>query len=230
MRTARITLIVVVILGVLFVAADRIALAVAQGKAAERAQATEGLSDKPKISIKGFPFLTQAASGTLDHVTISADGVVAGGAGRTVEVQDFHADLYHVKLSDGYRSAKADRATGRALITYDELTKAAGGVTVSYAGPGKTDEVRITGSVREAKLSVLSKVTVADGQDDTVRLRAETVPEPFESLGLGDEVRHAIDFSPQLSHLPVGLHLQSVTTGKDGVTVTFSGTGVVLAN
>jgi hypothetical protein len=230
MRAWRVVLVVVVVLGGLFVAADRVGVSLAQKKAAQKAQAAEGLSSRPKVSIKGFPFLTQVASGDLDHVAISADGVSVSSAGRTVQADDFHADLYDVKLSGGFSSATASRATGSAVLTYAELTQAAPkGVTVTSAGGSATDEVRLTFSFMGNSLSVLSKITVQDPATDTVRVRAVGIPKEISALGLESELRSYTDFSPQLAHLPQGLHLQSVTTGADGATVHFSGTSVVLA-
>ncbi|SEG88761.1 Protein of unknown function [Actinacidiphila yanglinensis] len=234
MRAARITLIVVLVLGALFVGLDRLGVYVAQNKAADQAQTSEGLTDKPKVSIKGFPFLTQAVSRKLDHVSINADGVSASSGGQTVQVEDFHADLYDVKLSNGYSQAKAARATGTAKISYAELTKAAPqGITVSYPGGGAKDTVRITGSYLGTHLSVLSKVTVADPKDgsprNTIQLHADGLPKAFTALGLEAKLRNQIDFTPQLTHLPQGLGLTDVVTGPDGITITFGGTGVVLA-
>ncbi|MEW1864656.1 DUF2993 domain-containing protein [Streptomyces sp. NBC_00669] len=233
MRAARITLIVVLVLGAIFVGLDRIAVYVAQNKAASQAQTSEGLTDKPKVGIKGFPFLTQALSGKLHHVTINADGVAASSGGQSVQVEDFHADLYDVKLSNGYSEAKADRATGEAKISYEELTKAApDGITVSYPGDG-TDTVRITGSYLGTNLSVLSKLSVVDPKSgaapNTIQLHAEGLPKEFTALGLETKLRNQIDFTPELTHLPAGLGLTSVTTGPDGITIKFGGHGVVLA-
>jgi hypothetical protein len=234
MRAARITLIVVLVLGAIFVGLDRVALYVAQNKAAEQAQTSEDLTDKPKVSIKGFPFLTQAVSRNLHHVSINADGVSATSGGQSVQVEDFHADLYDVKLSNGYSQAKAARATGTAKISYAELTKAAPqGITVSYPGGGATDSVRITGSYLGTHLSVLSKVAVEDPKSgdapNTIRLHAEGVPKAFSALGLETKLRDFIDFTPQLTHLPDGLGLTKVVTGPDGISIQFGGTGVVLA-
>ncbi|WP_435176960.1 LmeA family phospholipid-binding protein [Actinacidiphila sp. bgisy145] len=234
MRAARITLIVVLVLGVVFVGLDRVAVYVAQNKAAQQAQSSEGLTEKPKVGIKGFPFLTQALSRKLDHVTVSADGVAATSGGRSVQVEDFHADLYDVKLSNGYSRATADRATGTARIDYAELTKAApAGITVSYPGGGATDTVRITGSYLGTHLSVLSKVSVVSASSgaapNTIRLHAEGLPKAFTALGLEEKLRDQIDFTPELTHLPTGLGLSTVRTGPDGITVTFGGKSVVLA-
>jgi LmeA-like phospholipid-binding len=231
MRVARIVLIVVVVLGGLFVAADRVALSVAQNKAAERAAVTQGLTSKPKVSIEGFPFLTQVLFGKLDEVKVSANDIAAGEGGRTLRIDSFHADLHGVKMSNNYSTAVADSADGLAFITYADLTKAApAGITVSYAGARSDNRpmVKLAGSFMGAELSVLSEIKVED--DDTIGLHAENLPEAFTALGLEDQVRKQIDFTTRLTHLPAGISLTSVTTTPDGISVAAAGRHVVLAS
>ena len=85
MRALRILLIVVVILGGLFVLADRVALHFAQNEAADKLRTTENLASTPDVAIKGFPFLTQVASGELDDVEIGIKDYEAdtGSGGST---------------------------------------------------------------------------------------------------------------------------------------------------
>jgi hypothetical protein len=231
MRVARITLIIVVILGGLFVAADRIAVHLAEGKAAERAQASEGLSSKPKVSIEGFPFLTQVAGGKLHDVKITANDIAAGQGDQSVRIEHFDADLHDVKLSGAFTRAVADTADGEAFFTYADLTEAAPkGVTVSYGGTDKNGRamVKVTGSVQNAHLSVLSQLSVRGA--DGLALHAEGLPKAFTALGLENQVRQLIDFTIQLNHLPSGISLTKVSTSPDGISVSGTGKNVVLAN
>lgn len=233
MRVWRIVLIAVVVLGGLFVAADRIAVSVAQNKAAERAQATEGLDHRPKVTIKGFPFLTQAAFGKLDDVQIKAEDIAAGGGGKTLRIATFSADLHGVKFSNSYRTAIADSADGMAFITYADLTKAApAGVTVSAAGSSTDGKpmVKLTGTIPGigTKISVLSQVSVRGA--DSIGLQAQDLPKELKALGLEDNVRQQIDFVSELTHLPSGISLTSVTTTPDGLSVQAGGKHVTLAS
>lgn len=230
MRVARIVLIVVVVLGGLFVAADRIAVSMVQNKAAQRAQATDNLAEKPKVTITGFPFLTQVMGGKLEDVKVSAKDIAAGDGSQSVRIDTFRADLYGVKLSNGFSRAIADHADGNAFITYDDLSKAApAGIKVSYAGASSsgTPRVKLTGSFMGAHLSVLSDVLVSK---DSIGLHAEGLPKELTALGLENKVRDQIDFTRQVSHLPGNLELSSVTTTPDGISVQVTGKGVVLAN
>jgi hypothetical protein len=233
MRVWRIVLVVVVVLGGLFVAADRIAVSVAQNKAAERAQITEGLDSKPKVTIKGFPFLTQAAFGKLDDVTIKAEDIAAGGGMETLRIASFNADLHGVKFSNSYRTAIADSADGTAFITYADLSKAApAGITVSSAGTSADGKamVKLTGTIPGigTKISVLSEVTVRGPA--SIGLHAQKLPKELTALGLEDNVRQQIDFTRQLTHLPEGISLTSVKTTPDGLSVAAGGKHVTLAH
>jgi hypothetical protein len=232
MRVARAVLVVAVILGGLFVAADRITLHVAEAKAAERAQATQGLSARPKVSIEGFPFLTQAARGKLDDVKVTANDITAGSGDQSVRIDSFHADLHGVRLSDGYSRAVADSADGLAFITYTDLTRAApDGVTVSYAGATQDGRtlVKLSAAVPGvgSHVSVLSQVTVRGA--DAIGLHAQSLPQAFTALGLDGLIRQHIDFTAQLTHLPAGISLTSLTATPDGISVAAGGKNVVLA-
>lgn len=231
MRVARTVLIVLVILGGLFVAADRITVSVAENKAADQAKITQGLSSRPKVSIEGFPFLTQALFGKLDDVKVSADDINADSGGQTLRIDSFHADLHGVKLSNSFHSAVADSADGNAFITYADLTKAApAGITVSSAGVQKDGRTRVklTGTFLRAHLSVLSEVTVRGA--DTIGLHADALPKAFTALGLEDQVRQQTDFTRQLTHLPANIALTRITATPDGISVAAAGTHVVLAD
>lgn len=231
MRVWRIVLIVLVILGGLFVAADRIAVSVVQGKAAERVQATENLDHKPKVSIEGFPFLTQLLSGKLDDVKVKARDInAADGDGTTVRVQSFDADLRGVKFSDSFTRAVADTADGVVFISYADLTRAAPhGVTVSAAPPAANGNARVKLSATLPDLgdavSIYSEVAA---KGDTVSVKAESLPRAVTALGLEDEVRKSIDFERQLGDLPRGIALQKVTGTPDGISIRVGGQNVEL--
>ncbi|MRT44890.1 DUF2993 domain-containing protein, partial [Xylella fastidiosa subsp. multiplex] len=91
----------------------------------------ENLAATPDVSIKGFPFLTQVASGELDDVEVGikdyeADTGNSGSSGpSTIRIDDLKAHMRGVTFSGDYSSATANSATGTATIAYDELLKAA---------------------------------------------------------------------------------------------------------
>ncbi|WP_406147087.1 DUF2993 domain-containing protein [Streptomyces sp. NBC_01012] len=231
MRALRIFLIIAVVLGGIFVAADRAALYFAESEAEERVTFGDaGGAGSTEVSIKGFPFLTQVAGKELDHVDVTVKDVRAGAAGHEVRISEIKAQLRQVTLDSGYSTATAARATGTAVIPYAALTEAADeGVTVSYGGDGK---VKVTGSVqipltgKAVTRSVLSTVTLVGG--DTVKVRADEVP--GEGVpGLEDLVRKKTDFERTIGGLPDGLKLEKIDVAPDGLEISMSGSDVRLA-
>ena len=64
-----------IVLAVLFVVADQVAKAYAQNMIASKIQTSGNLTEKPSVSIEGFPFLTQLAARDIRTVHISASNV-----------------------------------------------------------------------------------------------------------------------------------------------------------
>jgi hypothetical protein len=244
MRALRILLIVVVILGGLFVLADRLAVGFAEDEAAGKLQATENLAAAPDVSIKGFPFLTQVASGTLDDVEVGIKdyAATAGTEGKTIRIDDLKANMKGVEFSGDYSSATAATATGTASITYAELlktaksepTQVAPGVTASVVGlsdggNGKIKvavEATVLGTKLPNPVHVLSSVTA---QGDTVRVKADDLPN-FGGVDIAENrARTITDFEQKIDGLPGGIQLDSVRAAKDGVEITVRGSNVRLA-
>ncbi|MCM2577301.1 LmeA family phospholipid-binding protein [Streptomyces meridianus] len=233
MRALRILLVTAVILGGLFVAADRLAVHFAEKKVAERIRGTQQLAGNPEVEIKGFPFLTQVADRELDEVDIDLDGMTASAAGRSLRISELTAVMHRVQLSSDYSSGTAQEVTGSARLGYKDLSRAAeDGVSVAYGGKddaGKP-QVKVTASVNvpvvgTVKRSVVSRVSVTGG--DTVRLRADAVP--GENIpGLERLVRSRIDFGRQIAGLPQGVRLDKVVATPKGIDITVTGTKVRL--
>ncbi|WP_083753934.1 LmeA family phospholipid-binding protein [Actinosynnema sp. ALI-1.44] len=91
--------ITLVILAALLVGVDFGAAAVAEYQVSKRAKEAFNLADDPAVTVRGFPFLTQAIGGEYDHITVDAKGVPIKDILKDVEV---HADLRGVQapLSD----------------------------------------------------------------------------------------------------------------------------------
>ncbi|MGW4561452.1 LmeA family phospholipid-binding protein [Streptomyces sp. NPDC004561] len=244
MRALRILLILVVVLGGLFVIVDRIAVHFAEGEAAGKLKATENLASTPDVNIKGFPFLTQVASGSLDDVEVGIKNYEAatGTAGRTIRIDDLKADMKGVEFSGDYSSATASSATGTATISYAELlrtaksepTQVAPGITarvvgLSDGGNGKI-KVAVEGAVPrlgiKQTVSVLSTVTV---KNDKVEVHADSLPKLGAAAVADDRIRQITDFQQAIDRLPGGIVLDKVEAAKDGVEITVKGSHVKLA-
>ncbi|MER5225347.1 LmeA family phospholipid-binding protein [Streptomyces flaveus] len=247
MRALRILLIVTVILGGLFVIADRVAVGFAEDEAADKLRTSEGLASTPSVSIKGFPFLTQVVGGELDEVEIDIQNLEAdtGGTAQNtgpdkIRIDDLTAQMRGVAFSGNYSSATAASATGTATISYDELLKAAksepvqltNGVTaevvgLSDGGNGKI-KVEVEATVLGAKLpqpvSVLSTIGV---KGDTVTARADALPNLGVQLA-EDKARTVTDFQQRIDGLPGGIKLDKVEAAPNGVDITVRGSDVSL--
>jgi hypothetical protein len=253
MRALRIILIVTVILGGLFVIADRVAVGFAEDEAAARLKTNEGLASTPDVSIKGFPFLTQVVGGELDEVEVGIKNYEADTSGTTgsadngtsagpdkIRIDDLTAQMRGVAFSGDYSSAKAATATGSATISYAELLKAAKaepvavatGVTaqvvgLSDGGNGKIKvevEATVLGTKLPEPVSVLSSVSV---KGDTVEVHADSLPNLGVQLA-EDKVRLITDFQQKIDGLPGGIRIDKVEAAETGVDITVKGSDVQL--
>ena len=245
MRALRIILILVVVLGGLFVIADRVAVGFAEDKAADKIKTTEGLASTPDVSIEGFPFLTQVVGGELDDVKIGIKDYEASTGGTnaatgTIRIDDLNAEMHGVAFNSDYSSATATSATGTASISYAELLKAAkaeptqvaSGVTaqvigLSDGGNGKikvTVEATVLGTKLPQPVSVLSSVSVSG---DTVKVHADSLPKLGVELAEG-RIRAITDFSQKIDELPGGIQLDKVEAAKSGVDISVKGSDVKL--
>ncbi|MFJ8732161.1 DUF2993 domain-containing protein [Streptomyces bauhiniae] len=244
MRALRILLILVVILGGLFVIADRVAVHFAEGEVADRVRARENLASTPDVDIKGFPFLTQVAAGSLDDVELGIESYPAptGTEGRTIRIDDLKADLKDVTFSGDYSSATAKSGTGSATIAYDQLmqaaktepTELAPGVTAQITGLGNGGDGKIKVSVKlgipalgiQRTIPVLSSLDVKGGK---VSVHADALP-VIAGANLADGTfRQITDFQQALDQLPGGIAVSSVRATADGVQIGVTGSDLKLA-
>ncbi|AUH39022.1 LmeA family phospholipid-binding protein [Streptomyces sp. CMB-StM0423] len=233
MRGLRILLVVCLVLGVLFVAADRLTVYIAEGKVAEKIQARQGLEGSTDVSINGFPFLTQVYGKHLDDVDVTMTGIradpAAAGTGERLMISEFSVDLSGVELDGDYGGATAESAEGSAVIAYEALSLAAGqkGVRFAYGGEGK---VKVTASAATLNApepaEVLSTVSTEGG--DTIRLEADEVPVAGVP-GAEETVRGAVDLEQRVGGLPDGVRLEMVTATADGIVVDVTGEGIRVA-
>jgi len=209
----RLLISLVVILGLLVVA-DRVARAAADRAVAQRIQHDQGLSQRPDVSIDGFPFLTQALAGRYDHVTLTMHDLHNG----PVPVQTLRVVLrgVHVPLSAVFSghvsSVPIDRATATVLVRYADLGANVGGnhLTVSE---GTNGEVKVTGTV-----SALGQTVTASGEG-RLDVRGNDV---VVTVG------HGLDFTVPLSGLPFRIVLVGAKATKSGIEVSATANGLVV--
>ncbi|MCX5387797.1 DUF2993 domain-containing protein [Streptomyces sp. NBC_00083] len=248
MRALRILLIIAIVLGGIFVAVDRIAVNIAESKAADKIQSSQRLSSSPDVDIKGFPFLTQVLAKELDEVDVSLSGVTATAGGHSVNVTEVTAELYAVRIDSSFSSVVAGRGEGAANISYADLSKAAPkGATVGYAGAERAakGQVKVSGpltdllegqgvalpSAVKALLqgrTVSAYSTVALNGSGAVQLRAEALPK-LPVPGFDQRLRKAVDYDLKIEGMPSSIKLDKVTASETGLRFSGKGTDVRLA-
>jgi hypothetical protein len=115
----------IVIIVVLLVGLDFGAKAFAENEAATQIQ-KQGFPTKPKVSIAGFPFLTQVITRHFDAVTISASNIKEG----PITITSLVATAKDIHLNSNFQSGTTGPLTGTILISLGAL-----GDALSVAGP-----------------------------------------------------------------------------------------------
>lgn len=225
---ARTVVVVLLVLGVLVVAADRGAAALAGWRAGEAVQAALKTSTRPSVTIAGFPFVTQVLGGVYDEVRISAEDVPTA----TVPVASMTATLHRVRL-EGSSSVTAESAVGLALLHWADLAAAAPAPGVELSAGPSSDQVRVARTVTvlgvRVQLSGLATVAVVEGG---VRVSAVSVDVGGASLGslLPAQLLEQLTFTVPLSGLPGGVQLTSVSSSEPGLELTLTGTNVTFSS
>ena len=222
--------VLLLVLGGVFVLADRVGVGIAEGQVAEQVADRGGLAGTPAVDIAGFPFLTQALSGTYDDVRIQLTAEELGqpaGTRADVSLRGVHVPLSDV-LSGSVQEIPVDQVDGTATLSYELLSAQLGGdTTLSREGDG----LRLTKSVEvlgfEFSLTASGTVSLQD-QDlvvDVEDASAGAVDVPGFVL---DEAEDLLDFRYPVPALPFGLQLTGVTPAAQGVDVAVEATDTVL--
>jgi len=224
-RRGRRWLIALGVLVALLIAADRVGVAVAESTLASQIQKDQKLSQKPGVSISGFPFLTQVVSRDFGHVAVDIRGLNASG----VPISDIHADLNGVHVSSGYNSATVDTITATAVLTYTDLAKAVedqvdgiGNVTVSEGTGGQ-----LKATYNLAGLAVSAEVAVTLLPGNQIELKSGKIDTPLSDLGLATPDNFDIKLS--LAAIPFGIQLKSLNVTQNAVDIAATGHNVSLS-
>jgi hypothetical protein len=218
------------VVGVLVVV-DRVGVRIAEGRVADQVAARGGLSSTPDVQIAGFPFLTQAVSGTYSDIRVHLTAEELGqpaGTRADVSLRGVHVPLSDV-LSGSVKQIPVDRVEGTATLSYALLAQQLGGNTVISADG---DGIRLTKSVKVLgvafDLTATGTVTLA-GSDvvvDVQHASAGAVHVPQAVLTTAEDL---LDFSYRVPELPFGLQLTSVHPAEQGLDVAVQAKNTVLS-
>ncbi|WP_165984872.1 DUF2993 domain-containing protein [Streptomyces sp. YIM 98790] len=241
MRALRISLILLIVFGGLFTAADRLALVFAESEVATRARSGLGLESEPGVSIKGFPFLTQLLGKEIDHVELDLKDYDVELDGRQARLEDLSIELRNTSITGNFSGAEAERASGTGVLSYEELSKLATqevkevndalGVEFSHAGEG---QVVIQVTVLGQRLIPEMRADLLLHEDSQlVQLKVDEIPSleglPLIGTGLEEQLRTWVDREREIRGLPEGLSLDGVEAVEEGVNLSVTGTDVSLS-
>jgi hypothetical protein len=214
-------LLFLIVLVLLVVAADRIGVLVAERQIAAKVQSSQHLDRKPSVKIDGFPFLTQVLANHYPSVRLAAEDFTVGNSDRTVRLADLSARLQDVRAIENFSGATAHDASGTAMLTYPELSRAVG-VPLGYAGGGRVQasrSVEVFGQTITATAS--AEVGITGG--DELTFSAVRVGLPQGGIELPQQVSDQFSsiFANRLSlrGLPFHLRIQQLLATAAGVRV-----------
>ncbi len=215
-------LVVLLVLVGLAVAADRIALSLAEDRAASALQSSQGLNQKPDVTVEGFPFLTQLIAGSFGEVVVSANDVTVGRA-HDLQINQVVVDLHDVTVPSDYSSVHADTATASGSIGYDTLSRQLG--TQVRAGSGgrliAEPSVHILGQKFTGTVSAVVHASSANGLSfDNPRVSVDGVNVPSVVARL---LARVFEQSISLAGLPFHVQVTGVDVTPDALVIKLAG-------
>jgi hypothetical protein len=223
-------LIAVIVIVVLLVAADRVAAVVADRQLAGRVATSYHLPSKPSVSVQGFPFLTQVASGNYHEIDLSIGQVTSNGVqvnGLRAQLMGVHAPARDL-LGGNSSSITAAQVTGTGTVPLSSVqSRVPQGVQISQDGGG----LRMSGTVSYLGVSVPVSAVASLG----VSPSGITVTPTRISLGSGinapaSAISGQFRFVIPVSGLPLHLSVTSVSVTPGGVQVSASAANVAFAS
>ncbi|HEX5204352.1 DUF2993 domain-containing protein [Paractinoplanes rhizophilus] len=210
---------------------DRVAQEVAEQKAT---------SEKPDVTIEGFPFLTQVARGVYHEIKIElADFTGPAVEGRTIRIKllDIRANDVTAPLDtlrSGSGKVTAGTVTGTGLIDYAQLTELIGqpGVTLAEKDGKLVASAPVTALGQTVDVSGNAELTV---KGDVVQVRfsdvkAAGLPDNALVRGLINSYVQKLAFQLTVPPLPLDLQVKKVEPQADGLEITAAASNVDLSS
>lgn len=162
-RWLRWLLVGLVALGVVVIAADfGIRRYVEERASNEAAQAIQ--SENLSLKVEGWPFLTQVLGDELDKVRLRAEQVPLSAQGVTLNVSQLDVTAEHLTGVRDLSTAKARHVTVEAIVTWDEVSRAAGLPVSGFDGGRVEAKTKVTIWGAELGIVVSGRPTlIADG-------------------------------------------------------------------
>ncbi|MFJ5306628.1 DUF2993 domain-containing protein [Streptomyces sp. NPDC088350] len=204
------------------VVVDRVATAQVESRTAKAFQEGMHTPSVPEVHVRGFPVLTQLASGTLRRVDITAHDIPASDLTGPLPVSELSLRPAGVRRSDDDTKALARSADATALLTCTHVSDALG---LEISRGARPDQVRATVLLPPGDdVTVAANVSVLSGNRiafKNLQVTGGLLPE-VGRVALSRVFERPI----QLRNIPHGLRLRSVTTTEHGLGARLSGESV----
>ncbi len=216
-------LIAVPLLIIVLIVIDRAGVLIAEREIGTRVQSAYGLPARPGVSVHGFPFLTQVATGHYQEIDVSIKAASADG----VQVRDIQARFtgVHASLSLllGQNSGQvtASHATATAVIPYSQVQRRLpGGIRLDADG----SSLRVTG--RTALGSIVGTARLG-----VTRSGISVTPEHLTVGGVSaGELAARFTFVIPVGQLPLHLSVTGVHVAAGGLALAATGHYVTFAS
>jgi LmeA-like phospholipid-binding len=213
-------LIALVILVIVLVVIDRAGLFIAERQISTRVQAAYNLPAKPGVSIAGFPFLTQVASGNYQQIDVSIKASDTDG----VRLQDINAKFtgVHASLSlllgQNSGDITAAHASGTATIPFSQVQqRLPRGVTI---GPDGGNQLTVAGATAFGAIRGTARLGVSSSG-------ITITPERLTVAGLSSgALAGRFTFTIPVGALPLHLTISGVHVTRGGLVVDATGQNV----
>lgn len=225
-------LLVLAVLALLLVVADRAALYLVRGEAERRIEREAG--GPVDVQLSGVPFLPQLARQRLEHVELDADRARLQGQGdqqQDVTFTDVHADLYGVTRGEG-GVARAATLDAVGTIPLSEAERRAG-LPAGSLTPGTDGTLRVARPIAVLGVNLDASATTTvrvEGEElvfDPQRVQVEGATLELDS-GARAQLAERLRTRVRLPGLPEGSRVEDVQVVGDGLRFRLTGNDVAL--
>ena len=223
-RVATVILVLLVVLGIGFVVADRYVVARTEDRLLAEAREWADLAQGSAIEIDGFPFLTQVAAGRLAEVRGTAPGLVVEGR----ELQDVRVAVRGVAPEEPYPAETVEINAGIPVSTVQSVLADELPVQTAPRVAVVDGLLTLSAEVLDIEFSMSVDPVIADGAI-ALRLGAVQVGDanlPGEVVDLLGEGLSEVRL--EIPGLPEGLQPTRLAVDEEGLQVRLEGTDVEL--
>ena len=208
------------VLAVLALVVDRGGDYLAEQAAAGELQRSQGLQREPDVSITGFPFLNQFASGRYDRVVVTAQDVRAGTSDMSLTIAKVRLEFRTVTASRDFRRFRARSATAHATVGYRALSKTLG-IRVRFGGDGQITASKtftVLGETLRPSITVRPEVA-----SDALTFAGSKIGGQDVPAEVSTALREVFGTDLSLEDLPFDVKVKAVKVTRAGLDLTLTG-------